>query len=349
MTEAAVVQQQAAPSAPQSAPADSKPAGARSSLGTMATQILNRPRATSPLGIPPRQGAPVVTPTVSTAPVVATATTAVAKPADPKVAPPDRTVLGKGGAPIPTEAVADRVARERNRFLRQEYGTTDPTEIERIRNLRKSQLEEYAKLKADREETDRQAMSEAERMRSDLETSQKTVDELKARILDMETGQAVSRQTDELKGVASKYVDATMLEDALWHFQRYINKLDPKEVKRVTQRSIDRWFVKFVEERPRFRIETGSAGDSSLGTAAIGVRGVDAPGPSSAAIVAPKPSIRRVPIATSAAPRGGVPKAAAAKPLPGTVAGKTVRPGKGNSMTRQELNAHLRSKGIKPW
>lgn len=339
-----VAQQPAAPAvAPPSAPADSKPAGARSSLGTMASQLLSRPRAGAPLAIPPRQGTPAA----------AMPPTAPEPPAAPAVVPPtapEKPVVGKGGAPMPAEAVSDRVARERNRLLRAEYGTTDPAEVEKIRNLRKTQLEEYAKLKADREEADRQAMSEAERMKADLEASQRTVDELKARIHEMETGQAVSRQTEELKGMAAKYVDPTMMEDALFHFQRYVNKLDPKEVKRLTPRAIDRWFAKFVDERPRFKLEPPQAGgDPALGTAAVGVKGADSPGPSPATIVAPKATVRRVPISTSAAPKGGAPKAAPAKPAAGTVAGKTVRPGQSNSMSKQELNAHLRSKGIRPW
>jgi len=260
-------------------------------------------------------------------------------------------VLGKGGAPIPTEAVSDRVTRERNRVLRAEYGTTDPTEIAKIKALRVAQAEEYAVLKKSKEDADRLAMSEQQRMAADMEILRSQNTELQARIHEMETGQVVNSQTQELTRVAGKYVDPSMMEYALGDFQRYVNKLEPKEVKRITPRSIERWFAKLAEEKPRFRIlpvDPNAGVDPALGTAAVGNKGADAPGPSPATIVAPK-AVRRVPLATSTAPKGGTPKPAPKRPEGGTVAGKTVRPGLPNSMSPAELKKHLREQGRQPW
>jgi len=354
------------PSAP--AAAQPAPAGVRSSLGSFGTRLAASPRAQNP-GIIPQQrpGMPPVAPpdaptdAAPPSPAVIAPAVAARSLAAPGAAPttadgvvtpkPTVPVLGKGGAPIPGEAVSDRVARERNRILRAEYGTTDPAEIAKIKSLRLAQADEYTTLKKQKEDADRLAMSEQQRQTADLEALRTQNAELQSRLHEMETGQVVNSQTQELTKVAGKYIDPSMMEYALGDFQRYVNKLDPKEVKRVTPRSIERWFVKLAEEKPRFRIvpvDPNAGVDPTLGTAAVGVKGVDSPGPSPATIVVPK-TVRRVPITTSTAPKGGAPKPVPKKPEGGTVAGKTVRPGMPNSMTSQELKSHLRAQGRQPW
>ena len=305
-----------------------------------------------PVAPPEVQTAAAPTSPAVIAPAVAARSLAVPS-AVPAAAAPTAAVpvLGKGGSPIPGEAVSDRIARERNRILRAEYGTTDAAEIAKIKSLRLAQADEYVTLKKQKEEADRLAMSEQQRTAADLEALRTQNTELQARLHEMETGQVVNSQTQELTKVAGKYIDPSMMEYALGDFQRYVNKLDPKEVKRVTPRSIERWFMKLAEEKPRFRIvpvDPNAGVDPLLGTAVVGVKGADSPGPSPATIVAPK-TIRRVPITTSTAPKGGAPKPVPKKPEGGTVAGKTIRPGLPNSMTSQELKAHLRAQGRQPW
>jgi hypothetical protein len=222
-------------------------------------------------------------------------------------------------------------------LLRAEYGTTDPTEITKIKQLRLAQADEYKTLKAQKEESDRQAMTEQQRAAADAAALKAENESLLTRIQEMETGQVVSAQTQELTQIAGKFIDPSMLDYALGDFQRYVNRLDPADLKRQTPRSITRWFEKLANDKPRFSI---------VPTDATNPPAVDASN-SPAAIA--KPPVRRVPLSTSAVPKGGPPKPAPKAPEPGTIAGKTVRPGQPNSMTKQELNAHLRSTGRKPW
>jgi hypothetical protein len=295
---------------------------------------------------------PVIAPADAAKPTVVAKPAAPAKPAAaaPTTDPTESPVVGRGGAAIPSEAVSSRLERERNKLLRAEYGTTDPAEIKRIKDLRAAQDEEYKRLKADRDEADRAAMSEQERMKADMDRITAENNDLRTKLHEMETGQIVSQQTQELMGIARKYIDETMIEYALADFQRYVNKLDPKEVKRITPRSIERWFTKLAEEKPRFKIVAPApqAADVSTGTSVVGSKGADAPGPGPATIVSSK-AVRRVPISTSNVPKGGATKPTARTPTATTPAGKTARPGKPNSMSKAELNQHLRSKGIQPW
>jgi TolA-binding protein len=247
--------------------------------------------------------------------------------------------VGHGGAIVPDEAISERVARERNKLLRAEYGTTDPTEIKRIQDLRNSQLEEYKTLKAAADEANRAAMSEQERLATDLNTANAKIEELNAQISEMQTGQVVNDQTQKLQGIASEHINPKMVRYALIDFQKHVIELPPEEVKRLTPRAVERWFKKFAEDNPEFKLPPPATTTPLSGSPAV----VETPAP----VV--KTPVRRVGMTTSTAPKGGAPSTKPKSPEPGAVAGKVIKPGQENSMSKQELNTYLRSIGRKPW
>ncbi len=185
-------------------------------------------------------------------------------------------------------------------------------------------------------------MSEQERLRADNAAIAAERDELRARLEDLETGQVVSQQTEELQGIAGKFIKPKLVAYALRDFQVHVKTLDPKEIEKITPAAIQRWFRKFADENEEFKLVVPPPEDPNAPPVAPAA---------TPAVIEPaaKPPVRRMAITTSAAPKGGPPKPPVAKDEPGMYKGKTVRPGLPNSMNDQELKEYMKLTGHKKW
>lgn len=337
------------------APAGTPPAGASQSTGSH----LRRPGAVPStvrgsttgeiLGAPaPVAGTPPAAPGVAPVPAPAASAPAAGAPPAPAPAAPASAagaapVIGRGGAPIPPEKISDRVDRERRRLFREEYGTEDAAEVAKIRAKRKEDADRLQRFQSEEETRTREAMTAQQKLEADLAAERAKREGLEAQLRDMRESAAVSQQTTQLTEIAAKVIDPDLVEDALGRFQRHLRGLDVDQIKRLTPRAIERWFAKLVEDRPKFKLQpvAAPAGTPDRAPAAVA--------PPAAAPAKPVP--RRVPLATSTAARGGVPRARppAGPADPSVVGGKDVRPGRPNSMNRQELNEHLRARGLRPY
>jgi len=240
---------------------------------------------------------------------------------------------------VPTESVAARIDRERRRLLREEYGTDDATRVAQIREQRKTESERFRTLSAAEEARQREAMTAQQRLEADLAKERERAATLEAQIKELRDSQVIDRQTAQLTEIASKHIDPSLSEWALSKFQRHLREMPVDQIKRLTPRAIERWFVKFAEDNPRARKDLPPNTSKTADQAP--------------AKVEPAPAVtpRRVPLATSTARNGGAPKPRApGGPVPGgTVGGKTIKPGQPNSMTRAEVQEFMKSKGMRPY
>lgn len=322
----------AAPPASGPATADPKPAG----RGSFSDILRRNKPATAPLSIP-QQPPPGQLPTPPVAPQPEPpAGVRGAAPEDQPEAPeqddpPEAPVVGSGGKQLSQVALSERVQRERNKVFRELYGTTDPAKVRDLRERERQQLAEYQALKAAEDERQRAAMSREEQLQADIAAANARAEAAENRLRELETNNVVQSQTEELRGIAGKHIKPSMLRYALIDFQAHVRSLTPEQLKTFTPRAVERWFSKHAEANPDLKL----------------VGAPPAP-PAAAPPPAPKPPVRR-PLISSANPKGGTGTPPPKLPAPGTHAGKTVRPGLPNSMDQKELNAHLKSKGMRGW
>jgi len=273
---------------------------------------------------------------------------------DPPAQQQQRRVVGRGGAPLSDEAVskakAEARAAERKRLLRDEYGTDDEKEIERIRADRKAKIEEAERLRKEAEDRKRSEMSEIERLKQDIAERDTEIARLKQERDSAQQSLASERQGFKIRSVASQFVAAkpVLIEGAVDAFRRHVVSLTKDEQRKLGDAQITKWFRDFVRDNPEFAPAAARAADDS-GTGDGDDMGKPKTPP---APPAPKP---RVPVG---ARPGTVParRPSVANPPrpagrnPGTTeSGKTARPGQANSMSRSELNAHVKKQGLKPW
>jgi ribosomal protein S13 len=260
-----------------------------------------------------------------------------AKPAKPAV--PERPVVGHGGN-IPPERITERIARERKKLLKSEYGTDDPIAVERIRKERQERESRFTELQQQEEERKRQAMTEQQRIQSDLEAERARNEQLQAQIRELREQSAYKDQEVIINTAASKYVAPTSLEYAKFKLTTHLNSLTPEEVKQIDQKKLDRWFAKFAQEEPAHRLVV-----TDPAAAAAAVAAEEARKKAEAEAAAKRPVPKRQPITTTAKPAAGPPKPAASSIDP--LGGKTPKPGQPNSMTKPEYTAYKRSLGFR--
>lgn len=264
--------------------------------------------------------------------LIATAPPTPATPATPAPAAPETTeapaaapTVGRGGQMAP-EAISERVARERRKVLREEYGTDDPKKISEIRAARKAEADEVKKLRDAEAERQRAALTEQQRLQADLERERERAAKLEAELTETRTQTQVEKQTAELRNIATRFVDADASDLALLHFQRHVQSLPVVEVKRLTPKAIERWFRKFAADHPKYARTDAPAATT--------------PGPLPPKVAAPTPPARKVGLTSGARP---TPRTAA-KPAAAPPPAKPIM-----EMTKAELRAYQRARGLAPW
>jgi len=254
-----------------------------------------------------------------------------APPATPPAAatPPATPTNGGNGsrAAAPTdEPLAARLERARRKAredVLRELGVDDPTKV-------KADLAELARLRTEREKADREKMTREQQLQADLEKERKTREELEAKLHEEAVARVYERQDNLIIDIARRHVDGSTklkLDTARRAFAEYVEELPKQQVARMNERDIDRWFAKFVKDNPWLA-------------------------PTTPAPAAPPPAPVRKPITTTT-------PAAKAKPAPPPAPpstdpttnpqGKTFKPGQPNSMSRAEVTAELKRRGMRGW
>jgi hypothetical protein len=203
-------------------------------------------------------------------------------------------------------AVAEAEAKQKE-WLTERYGTDDQEEIAKWHA-------EKAKLSEEAEKRKRDEMTEVERHRADLARSEQATLEWKQKYQQARRAAAYERQNSTIKTIASAHVDPRYVESAVVMLARHVKMLSPDKKKSFGKPEVTKWFTEFVKEQPAFGKEQ------------------------------PKPrEVKQEPVTTGASPAE---TAAQPKPIASAVAaGKTLSPGKPNSMSPEEVTKWKQSKG----
>lgn len=261
----------------------------------------------------------------------------------------DPPVVGHGGKPMSQQAISERVERERRKWLREEYGTDDPKQVEEVRARRKREADErearekeYQRLKAEEEKRKRAAMSEQDRLKADLAKKEAELQAAKQQITELRTGTLAEKQEQVISAAATKYIDPDALDLVKYKLARHFSSMTPEEQKKFDARALDRWMSKFAKDNPKFAKPADAPAQQQPDPKQAEAK--DPPAP--AKVESPK-TPKRIPVST-----GKPQKAPAPTPRsqdPAELGGKTIKPGQPNSMSRSELNQFLRSQGRRPW
>jgi len=299
-----------------------------------------------PDDLPPAPpGAPPIAAPPPAAPVI---TPPAAPPAPP---PPARAAQDDDDL---EQRASDIRLRERRKALKEQWGTSDPDEIEKIKARRAEddaararEQEELKQLRADRDERERSKMTEVERLQTDLNTANGRIKELEGQLSAAKQEALSERQNGAVKQAAVRHrikAKAAVMRVVLAEFGAYYLSLPALEKRRfadptVAERQLDRWMRTFAKENP----EMCEAAPKPA------VEG-DPPPPAAPAAGPPpaKPAVRR-PLGAPPAPRQN-PQARTppgVRPPGVDENGKTVKPGLPNSMNRSELEAYKRKQGLK--
>jgi hypothetical protein len=242
----------------------------------------------------------------------------------PKLKP---RVIGQGGV-IPEERITERIARERRKLLREEYGTDDLVKVEQIRQDRKQHAEAVGKYRAAEEEAQRAAMTEQERLKADLAKREARIAELEAANRELLESSAVKEQDAVISRVAASKVNPKFLRFAKSELADHLWGLSVEEQAKFDEKKLAKWFDAFVVDNPEIKAVVGAPVE-----------------PAPVVKVEPaKPPPKRVPITNGAGPRRGPPAATVSVMDP--LANKTPRPGQPNSMNPREYADWKKSKRI---
>jgi hypothetical protein len=148
-------------------------------------------------------------------------------------------------------ALNSRLKRHTSRELRERFGTDDTAEI-------KKKLDRLVALEAEEEARKREAMSEKDRLESDLRAATAREEDLNRRIRMMETDRIVSYEDNRISKIAHRHIDSDpeMTEVVFKKFSSHLKSEFAEQLKDpkfdVPDKDIEKWFKKFADEHPKF-------------------------------------------------------------------------------------------------
>lgn len=292
------------------------------------------PAGQTPPAQPAAIAAPAFTPqTMPAAPATPPAATAASAAATEDGGAGDEPrVIGQGGAAIPPEAISKLRIAEREKARKEmmaELGITDPAAF---KAAQEAQAKELKRLKTEEDKRKRDAMSEQDKLKADLEAEKQARLKVEGELTTMRNQQTLTQQIERVNGIASKHVRPSLLKAAGWEFTAYLKTITAEERAELDDKDIDKWFKDLVKENADYAPLPPVAADGETPPAK----------PPPAKLEGPK--IVRRPVTTGRPlPSGTPPQRPAADPL----AGKTFRSGQKNSMTREEVKEATSKMGLK--
>jgi len=222
---------------------------------------------------------------------------------------------------VPNEALQARLQRvkrrEREKLLA-DLGITEPSK-------HKAAMDELAKLRAEKEERERESMTREQALDADLAKEREKSTALEKQLLELHRANIAREQEKRVQDVASKYLTPKGYKYARVDYIEYLSGLTKSERARVSSASIDRWFQDFARENPEFAIAAPS----------------DEQGDRPPAKQRPTPPTKHAQRVRKVAPTPVVDAADAS-----LINGKTARAGRANSMTKQDINDALGTMGL---
>lgn len=255
-------------------------------------------------------------------------------------------VVGRGGGVVPPDRVSDvrmRAANaERSRLWKELFGTDNPEEVKRIQTERDTKLKEHEALRTAEEERKRAAMTEQERLQTDLNRVNEENRQLKEQLQAARADATMEKQDARITQVAVKYIRPERIRYARTDLAAHVLTLTPSERKRFGAPQLEKWFKGFVKDNPDFGVKAaepaaagGDAGDGSAAPGATNGNGAQpakaAPQPKRRVISAPKPPQQRQTTPSTATGLEGL----------------TPRPGQPNSMNPKQLKQYMEGQGLK--
>lgn len=295
---------------------------------------------TEPAVAPVNPAPPMPPPAIVVPPA---APVAVAPPAPPPIEPapvePVAPVLGRGGSPVPEEAISDVKRKEREaerkRLLKAEFGTDDPAEVEKLRVKRQADAEELTRLREESEARKRSEMTEIDQLKADLQKATTKIAELTAQLEDQKTQTLAQKQNAEVRAlVASHKFKEKFVPFVNDQMAQHYAKLTKTEQGKFGRAAINAWLAKYAKENQELVEAPTGAPPAEL----------TAPPAAAAPAAAPKPPVR-TPATNGKQPVP--PKVAAAPAAPDPLAGLTPRPGLPNSMNDKQLKEYMNRQGMK--
>lgn len=238
-------------------------------------------------------------------------------------------------AALSGDTLKARLEQQKRATLR-ELGIDDPERWKAEQAAKDKRLAEFQQRE---EEAKRASMTELDRLRADLDAEKAARLAAESKAQEAEEARVAQERDVVVREVASRHIDPEFYELAALELRRYCQELArtaPKKLERMTDADIDAFFADLAKRRPRLAPAPAEGTDPKNGT--------------SRAVAARRPAI----LPPRTRPAGGAPirqpPAAQAKQGPaGIPAGKTLRPGLPNSMTKAEVDAYLRASGRRPY
>lgn len=243
-------------------------------------------------------------------------------------------VKGRQTVTLPPGALDDRLNRAKASAVApwlKELGAKDEAEA-------KQKLAELKKAGEEREKQRLAEMSEIERYKTELQTAQARIAELEAMIAQHEEAKEHEQHEQVIGRVAGEVLAPKALRLFKLDLAQHVKKLhasNPELAEKFGERGIRRFADKWLKENPEF----AKPSDTTQTTTA------DKPTTSAAKPAPTQTAPVRRPVTTGAPQRRPAPPQVQAGD--GLVNGKTLRPGQPNSMSSQEVAAHVkRTMGI---
>ena len=240
---------------------------------------------------------------------------------------PETPATTPSGDSLSGDALKSRLQRERDKVLKDAWGTSDPEEIKALRERQdqdKKRLDLHERKQKARE---RARMTADEKRTKDSEAKDDRIKELETQLTGVRQDSMVEKQEALINESASAHIKPERLRYAKRDLADHIKGLTPEKRAKFDQKQLGKFFETFAATNPDFAVVTETA--------------EPAPAP---AKPKPKPRLRKG-ITTSTV----VKKAPAPVPAdgPGMMNGKTVKPGQANSMNSKELREYYVKRGGK--
>ena len=256
------------------------------------------------------------------------------------VAPTVRKPVGT--AQIPDEALKVRLDRARvqgqESFLK-ELGVKTPEEArEKLKALKSAEQEGEKRRLAE--------LSEVERYKAELNTAQQRIAQLESQLAERDQEREHEQHEQVIVRVAGELIKPNALRLYKLDLAQHVKKLavtNPQLAESFNERGIRRFTDKWLKENPEFaKASVDAAAQAGTGNA------LAKPPATGARPALAQPGLVRRPVSTGAPVRkvGAPPVNGQAGGANGLLNGKTVKPGRPNSMTAAEVREYARLHGV---
>lgn len=142
-------------------------------------------------------------------------------------------------------ALKKRLNRHTKKELKERFGTDNMDDIQ----VKLKRLEDLEKQEEDRK---RQAMSEAERNKADLEKERKLRTDAERRAVRVERRVQFEKQNDRITKIAEKHVDTYFIPHLMRDLATHLlEEYDSKQLETLSDTKIEKWFAEQVKKQPK--------------------------------------------------------------------------------------------------